>query len=334
MCRATLSQSSSAHVYDGPVAALGGACHDARMVIRLPDGLDEQRVLGLDWARWLDCLPRLFSEVLDDWDLTREGDTLWHGFCSLVAPVHAADGTSAVLKVSFDGDDESRHEHLALQHWAGRGAVRLLRADPHRRAILLERLHQRTLDDLLDVEACEVVAGLWRQIHVPALPQLDTLASYVEGWQTDLGRLPRNAPVPRRLVEQALALGRELLADEASTGTLIHGDLHYQNVLAADRAEWLVIDPKPMSGDRHYEVAPMLWNRFEELGDDVRSGLRRRFHTLVDAGELDEHRARDWVVVRMVHNAMWAVEDAAEVAGPIDQEYLTMCVAVAKAVQD
>ena len=102
----------------------------------------------------------------------------------------------------------------------------------------------------------------------------------------------------------------------------------------ADRADWLVIDPKPMSGDRHYEVAPMLWNRFGELGDEVRQGLRRRFHTLVDAGGLDEHRARDWVVVRMVHNAMWAVQDADGGAGPLDQDYLTMCVAVAKAVQD
>ena len=53
--------------------------------------------------------------------------------------------------------------------------------------------------------------------------------------------------------------------DAATTGTLIHGDLHYENVMAADREPWLAIDPKPMSGDPHYEIAPMLWNRFEEL---------------------------------------------------------------------
>ena len=61
---------------------------------------------------------------------------------------------------------------------------------------------------------------------------------------------------------------------------MIHGDLHYENVMAADREPWLAIDPKPMSGDPHYELAPMLWNRFEELATgDVRDGVRRRAST-------------------------------------------------------
>ena len=101
-------------------------------------------------------------------------------------------------------------------------------------------------------------------------------------------------------------------------------------MLAADREPWLVIDPKPVNGDPHYEIAPMLWNRWEELGGDVREGVRRRFHTLVDAAGFDEDRARAWVVVRMVHNAMWALQD-----GPrADPGWLTTCISVAKAVQD
>jgi streptomycin 6-kinase len=112
----------------------------AGVTIVLPSGLDEQRGLGPDWGRWLDRLPRLFTETLEEWGLRRDGDDLWHGFCSLVAPVVTQDGERAVLKVSFDGDDESVHEGLALQHWHGDGVVRLLRADPRRRALLLERL--------------------------------------------------------------------------------------------------------------------------------------------------------------------------------------------------
>ena len=125
------------------------------------------------------------------------------------------------------------------------------------------------------------------------------------------------------------------MTDPASTGTMIHGDLHYENVLAGDREPWLVIDPKPVSGDPHYEVAPMLWNRYDELAGDLRDGLRRRFHTLVDAAGLDEHRARDWVVVRMVHNALWALQDDPDRPRRTSTDtYLTMCVAIAKAVQD
>jgi streptomycin 6-kinase len=313
------------------------------MTIVLPDGLDEQRELGPDWKAWLDRLPRLFSEVVDQWELTRDGADLWHGFCSLVAPVLTSDGERAVLKVSFDGDEESLHEALSLQHWRGEGTVRLLRADPHRRAMLLERLDRRDLTEVWDIEACEIVAALYPRIHLPALPQLATVTSFVSRWLDELAAQPQDIPIPPRYREQALSLGRDLVADPASIGRIIHGDLHYENVLAApaglgpERGEWLVIDPKPMSGDPHYELAPMLWNRYDELAGDVRDGLRRRFHALVNHAGLDEERARDWVIVRMVLNANWAIEDAQRAGRDLDdeeREWITRCVAITKAVQD
>jgi streptomycin 6-kinase len=313
------------------------------MPVVLPAGLDEQRELGPDWARWLDLLPRRFAELLDEWELVRDGDELWHGFCSLVAPVRTRDGTRSALKISFSGDDESLHEGLTLQHWQGVGAVRLLRADPHRRALLLERLERRDLTDVWDLEACEIVAALYPKVHLPALPQLATVASYVERWLDDLAAQPPDIPIPLRYREQALSLGRDLVADPGGAGRIIHGDLHYENVLAVppgtdpDRGEWLVIDPKPMSGDPHYELAPMLWNRYDELAGDLRGGLRRRFHTLVDHAGLDEDRARDWVVVRMVINANWSVQDAQRAGRGLaddERQWITRCIAISKAVQD
>jgi streptomycin 6-kinase len=313
------------------------------MTIVLPAGLDEQRELGPDWGRWLDAVPLLFSGLLDEWELTRDGADLWHGFCSLVAPVVTPDGTRAVLKITFDGDDESVHEALALQHWHGDGTVRLLRADPRRRALLLERLDRRDLTEMWDLEACEVVAALYRKLHIPAFPQLATVTSFVSRWLDDLAAQPTDIPIPQRYREQAMSLGRDLVADPASVGRVVHGDLHYENVLAAppehvaERGGWLVIDPKPMSGDPHYELAPMLWNRYDELVGDVRDGLRRRFHTLVDHAGLDEERARDWVIVRMVLNANWSVQDAQAAGRDLDteeREWITRCVAITKAVQD
>lgn len=304
--------------------------------MRIPATLDAQRRLGPDWTAWLDRLPALVATVIDEWGLSPDGDAM-HGFCSLVLPVRTAAGIPAVLKVTFDGDDESEHESIALQRWGGRGVVKLLRADPRRRALLLERLHTEDLGNLWDVEACEVVGGLYSAIHVPALPQLRTLTSYVERWTRDLQQMPRNAPIPRRLVEQVTALARDLVADDASTGVIVHGDLHYANVLAADRAPWLVIDPKPMSGDPHYEPAPLLWNRWDELEGDIRGGVRRRFHAVIDAAGLDEDRARDWVIVRMVLNAHWSVADAQRASRTLDadeQDWITRCIAIAKAVQE
>ncbi|WP_408896029.1 aminoglycoside phosphotransferase family protein [Nocardioides sp. R1-1] len=311
------------------------------MAPTIPAELDRQRALGPEWAAWLDRLPGLTRSVLDAWELTPEGDA-WHGFCSLVLPVRGSDGTPAALKIGLP-DDESEHEHLALGRWAGRGAVRLLRADPGRRALLLERLDRVDLTETWDVEACEIVAQRYADLHVPPMPQLRTQASYVERWAQALARDAREVPIPRRLVEQALSSARELLAEPATA--VVHADLHYGNVLRGRRDDedtWLVIDPKPANGDPHYELEPMLRDRFEEYSapgalGSVRDGIRRRFHTLVDTAGFEEERARDWVVVRSVLNAHWAHEDAVRAGRPLDaaeREHVTACITVAKAVQD
>lgn len=302
----------------------------------IPEAFSAYAGRGPEWVEFLDRLPGLVRDLLADWQLTADGPAT-HGLCALVLPVRTTGGRPAVLKVSWP-HWEAELEHIALQRWHGGGAVELLRADPHRFALLLERLHPEDLGELWDVEACEVVGGLYGRLHVPAPPQLVTLSSCVSRWSDELAALPRDAPVPRRMVEQAVSIGRAFMTDEATDGRLVHADLHYENVLAADREPWLAIDPKPVSGDPHYEPAPMLWNRWEELLSaprSVRDGVRLRFHTLVDVAGLDEARARDWVVFRMMCNALWRLQDPPEVRRALSTaDYLTRCVTIAKSVQE
>jgi streptomycin 6-kinase len=273
-----------------------------------------------------------------DWQLSQDGAPR-RGLNAHVVPVRTSAGRPAALKLGFP-HDEAEHEHIGLQHWHGNGAVELLRADPRRWALLLERLRaDEDLTTVPDIEACEVVAGLYERLHVPALPQLRPLSSYVSRWTERLAGLPADAMVPRRLVDQAVSLGRAFVADPETDTRLIHGDLHYENVLASGREPWLAIDPKAMNGDPHYEVAPMLTNRWEEVvaSGDVRGSVRRRFHTLVDTAGLVEERARDWVVVREMHNALWVVDTARaddRRLGQEDRDVVTTAIAVAKAVQD
>ena len=241
-------------------------------MVTVPAGLAAQARLGGPWPGWLDGLPALARSVLGDWRLAPDGAES-HGYCSLVLPVSTREGERAVLKLHVP-DPESEHEHLALRHWAGGGAVRLLRADPTRYALLLERLSTTDLSSLPDLEACAIVAELYPRLHRPAFPQLRPLTAYVGRWLAALGELPRQAPVPRRLVEQALSQGAALVADPASTGRVVHGDLHFENVLAGTREPWLVIDPKPMSGDPHYEPAPLLWNRWRSWWPPATCGRR------------------------------------------------------------
>lgn len=303
------------------------------MRVVLPDGVLGMASRGGDWADWVARLPRVAADLLDEWELRQDG-LARHGFTALVLPVVDRRGSAAMLKVGFP-DEESEHEHLALTHWNGAGAVRLLRADPRRRALLLERLDERSLRDEWDLEACRVVAGLYGRLHRPAFAQLRPLSDVAARVAQQLDDLPRAAPLPHRLVGQAATLARDFIHDDCTDGTVIHTDLHYDNVLAAVRTPWLAIDPKPLSGDPHYEVAPMLWNRFDELAGRVREGVRQRFHTIIDAADLDEDRARGWVIVRMMALATWTLGEAG--GGGLDaddRDVLTTCVAVAKAVQE
>lgn len=306
-------------------------------MVRLPAGVRGMADRDETWAAWVRTLPSVADDLLSEWGLRQDG---WaqHGFTALVLPVRDPDDRAGVLKIAFP-DDESAYEHLALQKWQGAGAVRLLRADPRRRAMLLERLEDRTLDELDAIEACEVVAGLYGRLHVPAPPQLDLLSARAAGWGRALRALPRSAPVPHRLVEQAATLAEDLAGDPATDGRLIHGDLHFQNVLAADRGPWLAIDPKPLNGDPHAELAPMLWNRWDEVvaSGDVREAVRERFFTLVDHAELDEDRARAWVVVRELMQVLEHLEAPTSGTGvdaAVDDELVTTAVTIAKAVQD
>ncbi|MBX9244326.1 aminoglycoside resistance protein [Actinotalea ferrariae] len=302
----------------------------------VPPAFAARAALGPAWADWLDALPRLVRDLLGEWDLKPDGD-LRHGETALAVPVRTSTDRAAILKVTWP-HWEAETEHVALQRWHGGGAVELLRADPRRLALLLERAHHADLTTVPDDAASEIVGRLYRRLHVPATPQLRTLTSQVAEWTDRLAALPRDAPVPHRFVQQAVSLGRAFTADPATDGTLVHTDLHHLNVLAAEREPWLAIDPKPLSGDPHYEVAPMLWNRWDEaVASDLRGRLRRRMDVLTETGELDHERTRDWVVFRMMCNALWAIEDAAARPGGLtaeDHRWFDVSVAVVKAVLD
>ncbi|MBB2991671.1 streptomycin 6-kinase [Mycolicibacterium iranicum] len=268
---------------------------------------------------------------LTQWQLRVDGPT-HEGADSLVTPVRTDDGTAAVLKVSAP-QTASPHEHLVLRRWGGDGAVRLLRADPPAHALLLERLRPPRLDESADTIACEVIGGLYRTLHVPALPQLLSATADVADRIEVLRRLPRGAPIPHRLVTQVIALSRDLTADRSGE-VVLHGDLHPGKVFTAGRRPWLAVAPRPVNGDRHYEIAPMLWHRWDALTGNIRDGVRHRFHTLVAVADLDEDLARAWTLVRVVHAWTHELLAGAATEAVADAAASSRYAAIAKAVQD
>jgi streptomycin 6-kinase len=275
-------------------------------LITVPHGFGDVLVgfEGEAAQRWRADLPALATRYCARWNLTPDGEVL-HGFVAVVLPVRRADGSPAVLKLTWV-DAETRHEPLALAVWNGRGVVRLLDHDDEHGALLLERLdHTRSLLDAPAEEAVEVTGGLLRRLRVQAPREVRTLAERAA--ETADALAERNATlgnvVPAALLETALSHGRELAATAGTT--LVNEDLHYENVLRGEREPWLMIDPKPLSGDPEFCVIPLLRNRFGEL--DGPRGLRERVAALVDIGELDAQRAHGWTVFRAVDDWLWSI---------------------------
>ena len=229
-------------------------------------------------------LARVAREVAADWRVD-PGEPFALSRYSFVAPA----GDGAVLKVTPPEDDESDEEADALELWGGRGAVRLLRRDRGRRALLVERARPGTdISDLPEDEATAIAVDVGLRLWQPAAGPFRWIGDHVPRW---LDRAARSNQEGRQLIP----LARELYASlEVGRETLVHGDFHHHNILGAgDR--YVAIDPKPMLGEPEYDVPSFLWN---PLSYRMEPGVTERRLAAFAAAGLDEGRMRAWALIR------------------------------------
>lgn len=278
--------------------------------LEIPDAVVEMNLSanGAAGRAWLEALPGMVEKLRARWELTI-GPAFEGGVVGFVAPAERPGGERTVLKVSFI-DDETRFEGDALEVWAGDGAVRLLDADPGLGALLLERLEPGiSLQDHPDRNeaisiGCRLLRRLWRSVPDPhPFPLVHDLA---RRWARELPerfhRLER--PFEPSLVRDAADLCAKLAASTEPV-ILANRDYHLGNVLAAQRESWLLIDPKPLAGERAFDTGHLLRSLLPtEIDRAVVRGMVDRL-----AGELglSAERVREWAFVRSVEDALWSL---------------------------
>ena len=165
--------------------------------------------------------------------------------------------------------------------------MRLLGRDDERRALLLERCRPgTTLGDDPDA-VCALLPRLWGE------PEPGVFRSAAELAGVWVEELPQVDP---SLSEIAREVFRSVDADARG---LANQDLHRWNVLRAKREPWLVIDPKPIVGERELNGVGLLRNAAWEGGA---AAVRRWLEALADLG-LDRERLRGWGVA---HALVWS----------------------------
>lgn len=276
----------------------------------LPQNLADNIASSEDPQRlaWLDRLPGIVRDLALGWGLELGAPFQPGGQCSWVAPARAADGARLVLKVEWLHPEAAR-EADALRFWDGNGTVRI-HADEivgDTVALLLEQCEPGTLlSDLGEPEQDEVVCALlprlWRE--PPAGHEFPSLQAMCEAWAGETeeafaraGDSTASAGLDPGLVRAGLDLFRTLPAS-ADRHVLLATDLHAENILAARREPWLVVDPKPHIGDPTYDPLQHMLNCDRLFTDPA--GLARR---LADLLELDRDRLLLWLFARIVQES-------------------------------
>jgi streptomycin 6-kinase len=258
---------------------------------------------------WIAGLPAIVAGLAGRWSLVLGEPFQPGGQCAWTAPVTGPAGARLVLKVAFRfPGGEERDEAAGLRLWDGNGAVRLQAThdSDSEHALLIERCLPGTpLGQVLpEPEQDQVVAGLlgqlWAQPHAayPFRLLAEMCAAWAEEFEQDYTAADAADRIDPGLARAGIALLRAL-PGTAGRQVLLCTDLHGDNILAAQRAPWLVIDPKPYVGDPAYDVLQHMLNCEDRLAADP-AGLANRMAGLagVDAG-----RVRQWLFARSVQES-------------------------------
>ena len=178
---------------------------------------------------------------------------------------------------------------------------------------LVPGVHLEELPD--DRQATVIAAALMRRLWRPVSTEGDLIP--LEKWTAGLKRLRAafdsgSGPFPEEMVRQAPRGCSPELNGSATENALLHGDLHYWNILSAESEPWLAIDPKGVVGDPAFEPAAWLLNpKPRDLAGRASSAPAGNRRLDQFAGELGLARERmlAWGYAQAVLSAWWSYED-------------------------
>jgi len=254
---------------------------------------------------WLASLPGTVARLAQEWSLTVGAPFQPGGQTAWVAPVRDRHGADLVVKVAWR-HPETLHEAAGLRVWAGEGAVRLHGSEEFddTTAMLLERCTPGTPlaaqpEDRQDLVVARLLRGLWRTplAGTGFRPPQAMCDQWADEFEAKIATSERT--VDAGLARDGIALFRSL-PTSADRQVLLCTDLHAQNVLAAQREPWLIIDPKPYVGDRTYDPLQHMLNCPERLHAHL-GGLAARMADLLD---LDRDRLLLWLFARCVQESL------------------------------
>jgi streptomycin 6-kinase len=267
---------------------------------------------GHEAASWVASIPTTIADLASRWSLDLAGASATEDRYT----VEAKRGEDPLeLELTYpDGwwDETTR----ALEAWRGDGTQRLFERDP-RGARLLDR-HSVAPVEPDEVAALRDVCSVARRLWISAPERVTTVAVEVRAWASELqerhGRADR--PYERELVRSATDLLSSLGPTQGDR-VLLHGDLHLASLALADDRR-VLLDPRPLVGEREFDAASLLRDTPADLIVDVDRGrdrVKTRFGVLIDELSCNPIRLRGWAFATAVDQAVWCAENGDHATG-------------------
>lgn len=263
---------------------------------------------GAKGEKWLSELPEIVREIEENWAI-KVGEPFENLSYHFVAPCKSKSG-EAVLKIGFPEDDSLVfNEAETLKLYDGRGAVKFLKLDEKRLALLSERLRPgKTLAEFFRgrEDDCVKIAIENLQKIVRKTSEKHQFVS-LDDWFAGLEKA-ENTAFPADKLKRARKFYEELSRAETF---LIHGDFHHENILTATREPFLVIDPKGVVGQIGYEISVFLNNHVWILKTDenLHEKARKAVFQFSEAFQIAPDVLKKWAYAQAVLSAWWTFEE-------------------------
>lgn len=293
---------------------------DTKFRTSLPKKFVENTIslCGERGEKWLDELPATIAALESEWSFTAESHFRNLSF-NYVANTVQNNGTAAVIKIGLPLTDiEIYGEAEYLRLLDGKGAVRLLKFDRERQALLIERLkpgeNLKTVCKKNQAEAVTITIQVLKRILRPIPDDSDNLIK-LDDWFDGLKRAA-GTTFPQDYFERALEFYAELSQDKGNT-FLLHGDLHHDNIMSSKREQFLAIDPKGMIGHVGYDIGVFLNNHRDWLEWNTRldGKLDKAVNEFAAAFNLDAVVIRKWAYCQMVLSWWWMFDEMPDMFG-------------------
>ncbi len=162
----------------------------------------------------------------------------------------------------------------------------------------------------LDGEAAIILCQVAAKLHAPRSGPPPRELKPLTRWFRALAPV---ANVHGGVLVDSLRVANDLLSAPRDKSVL-HGDLHHDNILDFGARGWLAIDPKGLTGERAFDYANLFCNPWPEAND--RDRFETRLAQVATVADIDPVRLRQWILAYAGLSAAWTLTSDMPADGP------------------